>query len=246
MGYIYTLTSPNGKSYIGQTIRSIEERFKEHRKKKSGCVALYNAIKFHGWENFNIDWYECPDDELNKNEKWMVGLLGTLSPRGYNLREGGGSRGKHSEESKKTNSEAHLGKKHTEETKEKCRKIGEKHHMYGKPKSDETKRRIGESNLGKTHSEESKKKMREAKLGKTLSDEHKQKLSEVRRGKVNHNSKIVYQYDLDGNFLESFGSFDEAARCLNKKKGTAISMCINGYSKTAYGFKWSTSMNLLL
>lgn len=242
------LTSPNGKSYIGQTIRFIEERFKEHQKKESGCVALCNAIKKYGWSSFIVDYYECSDDELNKNEKWMVKLLRTLSPSGYNLREGGGSRGKHSEESKKKNSEAHLGKKHTEETKEKCRetKIGEKHPMYGKPKSDETKRRIGESNLGKTHSEEAKQKMREAKLGKTLSDEHKQKLSEVRRGKVNHNSKIVYQYDLDGNFLESFGSIDEAARRLKKKRGTAISMCINGYNKTAYGFKWSASMSLFL
>ena len=32
MGYIYILTSPSGKSYIGQTIRSIEKRFQQHQK----------------------------------------------------------------------------------------------------------------------------------------------------------------------------------------------------------------------
>lgn len=32
MGFLYMLTSPSGKSYIGQTIRPIEERLKEHKK----------------------------------------------------------------------------------------------------------------------------------------------------------------------------------------------------------------------
>ena len=30
MGYIYILTSPSGKSYIGQTTRSIHKRLEEH------------------------------------------------------------------------------------------------------------------------------------------------------------------------------------------------------------------------
>ena len=46
----------NGKIYIGQTIRSIEERFKEHQKESNGCVAIRNAIQYHGWENFEKDW----------------------------------------------------------------------------------------------------------------------------------------------------------------------------------------------
>lgn len=103
MGWLYGITNKlNRKSYIGQTIRPIEERLKEHETGKSKeCRRIYNAIKKHGWENFEIDWYECPDDELNKHEKWMVKLMGTLSPNGYNLREGGGSRGKFCIETRK-------------------------------------------------------------------------------------------------------------------------------------------------
>ena len=40
------LTSPSGKTYIGQTHRPIHERLKEHETGESkGCRAIYNAIK---------------------------------------------------------------------------------------------------------------------------------------------------------------------------------------------------------
>jgi group I intron endonuclease len=82
MGFIYTLTSPSGKSYVGQTIRPIEERFDEHQNPSSGCVAIYGAIKKHGWEKFTTDYYECINDDLNKHERWMIHLMGTLAPGG--------------------------------------------------------------------------------------------------------------------------------------------------------------------
>ena len=110
MGYIYILTSPSGKSYIGQTTRPIEKRFQIHQQKSSNCVAIYRAIQKYGWDNFKKDWYECPDEDLNFDEELLVREMGTLAPRGYNLKEGGGSNGKHSEESKQKMSESHTGK----------------------------------------------------------------------------------------------------------------------------------------
>lgn len=55
MGYIYILTSPNGKSYIGQTIRPIEKRLEEHQKSKGGR-GVSGAIKKYDWDNFEKDW----------------------------------------------------------------------------------------------------------------------------------------------------------------------------------------------
>ena len=37
MGFIYMLTSPSGKSYIGQTIRPIGKRLTEHQLQSSKC-----------------------------------------------------------------------------------------------------------------------------------------------------------------------------------------------------------------
>jgi len=231
----------NGKIYIGQTIRNIEKRFEEHRK-KSRCRAIYNAIQKYGWGNFEKDWYECPDEDLDFDEDILVSEMGTLVPSGYNIREGGGSRGKHSEESRqrmrKPKSETHA-KNISEATR------GEKNHNFGKTLSGEHKQKLsdahrGEKNhmFGKFHTDESKQKNREAHLGRTLSDEHKQKLSEAMLGEKNHKSKRVYQYDLVGTFINSFGTSEEAGLHL-KKKGPTISRCARGDRKTAYGFKWS-------
>jgi group I intron endonuclease len=219
MGHIYMLKSPSGKSYIGQTTRSVEERFKAHLKKSSQCRGISGAIKKYGWENFELDWYECPDNELNKHEKWMVKLLGTISPEGYNLKEGGGNRGKMSEESKQKCREANLGKKASEETKERMRKprgeefkqsmSGEKNPMYGK---------TGEKN---------------PMYGTT--------------GEKSPRSKRVYRYDLDGTFIDSFGSCREAGRYLNKKH-SIIGRCARGSRKykTAYNYKWSYNMEIFV
>ena len=137
MGYIYIFTSPSGKSYIGQTIRPVEKRIEEHRKGKKGCRLIHNAIQKHRWENFKIDWYECPDEDLNDHEEFLVEVLETLTPNGYNLIEGGGSHGKPSEESKQKMSDAKkgdksvwYGKKHNEETKQKQRDamLGDNNH----------------------------------------------------------------------------------------------------------------------
>jgi group I intron endonuclease len=251
MGYLYMLTSPIGKSYIGQTVRPIEERLEEHRSGKSiGCRAIYNAIQKYGWENFDKDWYECPNEELNKHEELMVEVLGTLSPGGYNLREGGGSCGKLSEETKQKISEVQRGNIRTEETKQKISET-----LTGITRTEETKQRMSDSKKGDKHplfgksaSENTRQKMSESRIGKVSSEETKQKLSESKKGdknpmyeksgEKNHNSKKVYQYDLEGNFVRSFGACEEAGRHLNKNSSN-ISMCARGDRPTAYGFKWS-------
>jgi group I intron endonuclease len=225
MGYIYILTSPSGKSYIGQTTRSIEKRFEEHEIGKStNCRGIYNAIRKYGWDNFEKDWYECPDSDLNKHEELMEEVLGTLAPEGYNLRKGGGNRGKPCEESKQRMSESQLGKIRSEESKKKQGKSieGEKNHNFGIPLS-----------------KESKQKLRDANLGKTMGKETKQKISDSTKGEKNHNSKKVYQYDLEENLLGSFASTGEAERHLRGKDGSNVRACMWGRSKTAYGFKWS-------
>jgi group I intron endonuclease len=195
MGYLYKLTNKvNGKSYIGQTIRPIEKRFEEHQRPDSHCVALCSAIKKYGWDNFEKDYYECPDEDLNKHEKLIIEVLETLSPNGYNLKEGGDN-GKHIAETIQKISEA---------------KLGEKNPMYGKKHSDDSNK----------------------------------KRSEALTGENNPNSKKVYQYDLYGNYIGSFGSGGEAARALCKNSGSsAISECANRKRKTAYGFKWSFELH---
>jgi group I intron endonuclease len=202
----------NEKIYIGQTTQPIKERLGQHRRKSSGCSAIYDAIKKHGWENFEKDWYECPDEDLNFDEELMEEMLGTLAPNGYNLRKGGGSHGKMSDETKQKMRKSHLGKILSDEH---IKNIsGENNHCYGK---------FGKDNPN---------------FGRKASEKTKETQSEN-----NANNQRVYQYDLDGTFIDTFRSGKEAARHMkgDGTSGTLISACARGVRKrkTAYKFKWS-------
>ncbi|AGE49593.1 GIY-YIG catalytic domain-containing endonuclease [Acanthocystis turfacea Chlorella virus Can0610SP] len=230
MGFVYRLTSPSNKSYVGQTIRPIKERFNEHQT-KTNCVLIYRAIQFHGWHNMKKEWIEVPDDELNFYEEMLVTLLGTIAPDGYNLREGGESGGKMSEEVKKKLSVAHTGKTLADEHKQKISQSmsGENNPMFGQTHTEETKIKMSDKRKGEDH----------PMYRKTHTDDAKQKMSVAHSGKNNPLSKKVYQYDLDGTFVKLFASCGEAARSLNKNDGTCIRQCAIGKRPTMYGFKWS-------
>ena len=214
----------NGKIYIGQTVRSITKRFKQHQQKDSQCIAIYNAIQYHGWDNFEKDWYECPDEDLNFDEELLIREMGTLSPGGYNLKEGGGN-GKLSKETKQKISEAQKG---------------EKHHMFGKTHTEEAKKKNSDSTKGENNPNFGKTGENSHMFGKPRSEDTKKKISESQLGEKHYKSKRVYQYDFDDTLVNSFASTREAGRHL-KKAGTHISGCANSKNKlkTAYGFKWS-------
>lgn len=48
----------------------------------------------------------------------------------------------------------------------------------------------------------------------------------------------IMQYDLNGNFIQSFSSYIEAAKSLGKTQSAHIGQCVRGERKSAYGFMW--------
>ncbi len=98
---IYLITNTiNGKQYVGQTVQTLEARWKLHRHNEK-CIALHRAIKKYGAEAFSLAVLEtCSTiEQLNEAERAWIEKLNTRVPNGYNIREGGGN-GPHSEESK--------------------------------------------------------------------------------------------------------------------------------------------------
>jgi group I intron endonuclease len=90
MGFIYKLTSPSGKAYIGKTTRkAVEIRLKQHRSPNSKCTAIRNAIQKYGYENFVVEKWAFPDEYLLEYEQLFIKDHGTLSPDGYNLKAAG-------------------------------------------------------------------------------------------------------------------------------------------------------------
>lgn len=132
---IYKITNEiNGKVYIGQTTRPLNQRWWEHLKpsryKKSALTA---AIQKYGKESFIVEEIDGANSlsELNYLEKHYIYKHRTLSPNGYNLLSGGGNLGRHSKESikkmrvPKKSKINYVGKK------------GKENHLFGMVKSED-------------------------------------------------------------------------------------------------------------
>lgn len=102
-GWIYKITNTQtSEVYIGQTTGKPEARFKRHlRDKKSSCIRLARAIEKYGKEAFELKVICRAEDQLqlDHRECLSIKLFQTMSPNGYNLREGG-AKGKLSEETR--------------------------------------------------------------------------------------------------------------------------------------------------
>ena len=149
-GYIYLITNIiNGKQYVGQTISSVKQRWSQHiyNAGNGKNYPLYNAINKYGNTQFKItilaEVYSI--QELNKLEIFFIKRIGTVVPRGYNLRSGGGNGGHLHETTRKKLSIARKGKKgtpHTEKFKKQVgvRSLGNKYAL-GRKQSKEEKRK---------------------------------------------------------------------------------------------------------
>lgn len=81
----------DGKIYIGQTAKSLEERWKQHRNMSSNCRYLKRAIQLYSTDSFEVSIISrCSSiEEMNHREAYYIKLFNTLAPNGYNLTKGG-------------------------------------------------------------------------------------------------------------------------------------------------------------
>lgn len=143
-GVVYLIWNMfNGKKYVGQTVKTVELRFKEHAWGEHTVIG--RAIRKYGKENFRYGVLKscASKDEMDYWEKYFIVALRTKLPMGYNCTNGG---------------EGIVG---LERTPEHCRKISEA--LKGIPKSYEARMRMSKAHTGKSLSPEHK-----AKIGTTL------------------------------------------------------------------------------
>ena len=100
-GIIYKISSPSGKVYVGQTVRSFKKRMQEHRQETSCCTFIKRAIDKYGDEmNYEIVEENVPQEQLDEREIYWIKELNSLAPDGYNLTTGGQSSKEYSQELK--------------------------------------------------------------------------------------------------------------------------------------------------
>lgn len=92
-GVIYVITNLlTGMKYVGQTTRSVKERFREHFRRKESLVG--QAMRIEGIKNFTIEVVEeCKSqEELNVREIAWIMRCNCIYPYGYNITRGGAHR----------------------------------------------------------------------------------------------------------------------------------------------------------
>lgn len=95
MGALYRIQFPNGKSYIGITMKTAAERFARHCAnlfdQDKADLALVRAMKKYGADRAVLTTLAICDDwgALCLMESRAIVAYGTKFPRGYNLTDGG-------------------------------------------------------------------------------------------------------------------------------------------------------------
>ena len=100
MGFIYKITNDvNGKVYIGQTIRSVWVRWRNHvsqayNDRWNSCPRLHRAIRKYGEDSFTCEpIVKAPDMVLDDLERYWINYYDSINT-GYNITLGGKSGGK--------------------------------------------------------------------------------------------------------------------------------------------------------
>lgn len=93
MGTIYMIRNmKNDKRYIGQSIQSVEKRFRQHIEaaylegRRSYNTCLSRAIRKYGADFFELGILadDVPNDDLDIVEAHYIDMYNTLAPNGYN------------------------------------------------------------------------------------------------------------------------------------------------------------------
>lgn len=221
---IYKLTSPSNKIYIGQSIW-VRKRLHVHKynTEKSLKYPIGRAIKKYGFENFKIEL--LVDFKATESREFNINLLNhmeafcikkyksTNSDFGYNIGNGGDAKNSMSESTRLKLREAFKGKHHTPES-------------------------IAKIKANLNHSQEYKDRLRKEKTGVKLVGSHLQNVLENNKLR----RKAVDQYDLKGDFIQTFESIIKAAEHVCGRSASISRVCSKllgrkNYKKSIWRYK---------
>lgn len=229
-GFIYCVTNNiNNKKYIGQTIRTIEKRWKQHASDSKRCsYYFHNAIKKYGIENFKINELEKIEKynkedlkkSLDKLERYYIKKFNTYKD-GYNSTLGGDSIG------------------------ESTRKPVDVYNLDGQLLNTFDSLIDASSYYNVCHSDIclncSGKLL--VLLDKYVFRYHNEEFSKYpTKRKIPY--KTVYQFDENGNFIKGYRTTGVAIKELNIKYTVLITEAIREKHKCA-GFYWSYDKNAI-
>lgn len=219
-GFIYRYISPSGKSYIGQTIRSLKERAGKDGVQYTNCSIFFRAIQKYGFNNFQFEILEEVKLELiDEREKYYIEKYNSIQPNGYNIQKGG----ENNYSKRGTNNHPVI----------KYNLKGEFVQYFDSVKSAAEEANCNYQTISSVLQRE-RPHYKEA-IYRYVGEEAPEPIKSV----PTHGRKVG-QYDLSNKFIACYDSANEAARAIGKDSnaGRNIRSVCQGKRQTAYGYIW--------
>jgi group I intron endonuclease len=198
--------------YVGKTKR-FEGRMKDHLYK--------DRFKYDTW------FYRWLNKQIAEDKEYYIDILEEVNQENWQERERYWI--KHVKENgfKLTNMTDGGDGNNNQVFSEKTRQL-KSMKLKGIPRSEEVRKRISESHKGKKLSEETKRKLSEYWKGKPC----------LESTKINF-SKRVFQYDLEGNFIQEFPSVVASSEFLGCRKSSLSNAIKRNKDGKFKNFRWS-------
>lgn len=220
-GYIYKITSPTGRIYIGKTT-NLKLRFSDYRRLRcKKQKLLYHSLSKYGFSGHTTEIiYEGENtiSELNSLEVFYIGIFNSFhhsNNNGLNLTLGG---------------DGGLGLKISDEHRKKIIEYNKTKRLY-KKHSEETKKLISETRK-KTGKTEAHQKAIEKLKGRKI-----KKSEDWIKKNAESIKKPILQFDLDNNLIREWKSAKDVELELGLCRKN-ISANLRNKTKYAYGYIW--------
>lgn len=241
------MNTVNNKIYIGQTKKTLNQRWSSHksRARKGSTLAIHNAMRKYGVENFSIHPIAQATslEEANEIEKALIIEHRSLcTENGYNITTGG------------SNGSFCIGRPKTEEHK---RKIAKVHRKNAKPivqfdwatgelikvwTGQKEARRHGFSGNILKHIKSEKGYGYAYDSGWIYLSRWEEIEDKTQLADPNltvYNGKRVWCWTKEGEFVREYPTLAYAARTMGHKDSTSISSALTGCSKSSGGYLWT-------
>lgn len=226
MGYIYKITNDiNDKVYIGQTIHTINSRFKNHikeaqnprkdKKRNTLHCPLYLAMRKYGTNHFFVEQIEqCGNEQLDEKERYWIAYFNSYR-NGYNATIGGQEKGSIiPKEEKELWWEEYVSGKRVKEISEKyhrnCNTISKFFAEEKQPEYTQIHKKI----MAKT-------------AVKNSSNSHKK-----------HLKRLIVQYDLKGKYIKTIYSSEDIDILNADNVCCCVKAILRKGNHYAYGYQW--------
>jgi group I intron endonuclease len=230
IGFIYKITNPTGKIYIGKTINLSNRKSSYRNNNNKEQRIIFESIKKYGWSSHIFEIIdESPISLLNELEIKYIKEFGSFhhdNPNGMNLTKGGeGTFGrKDSEETKEKRAKYHIGSKRSEESK-KLMSIAKK----GKPSTKK----------GWKAPESTLEKMRIAATGVKQHPNTIQKIKDSKLKMMLKTKGSILQFDLEtGKIIKEWKILSsDLAKELNCDP-SSLRKALKGINNSCVGYAW--------